>query len=199
MKKKPILIVSGIAVLVIGWIIAANLFGPNSEHGIAKEIERLQKDSIALQGDFKPKGHYTTIQDIWTEVKTIRDYGNPLRFGDTETDSIRMYRNERTANLARYNVQKSDSVLADVLPLWRAAASFALEDQLKAINANTVVKVNKEFPEYTGLEIYSIRYLNKDAVDEDVKDYNSILGALGFKSVIYATTPESIGIEYTFN
>lgn len=199
MKKKQILIIAGIVVLVVGWFIAASLFGPNSERGIAKEVDRLKQDSIALQGNFKPKGHYSTIQDIWTEVKTIKDYGSPLRYGNTDTDSVRMYSNERTARLAKYNVEKCDPVLADVLPLWRAAASFALADELKAKNSNTIVKVNKDYPEYTGLQIYSIRYLNKEAIDEDAKDYNPILGALGFKSIVYAPTPESSGMEFTYN
>lgn len=198
MKKKQIIIISAIAILVIGWFVAASLFGPNSERGIAKEVERLQADSIALNGNFVPKGKYTTIEDVWTEVKKIEDYGKPLRYGNTPTDSTRLFSNEQTASLARYNIAKCDSVLSDVLPLWRSMAMFALEAQLKSVNPNTIVKNNPDMPNYTGVEIYSIRYLSDKSIKEDAEKYNPYLGKLGFKKILYAPTPESVGTEYTY-
>lgn len=197
-SKKNLTVIVVTAVVVVGWFVSALFFGPDSERGIAKEVESLQKDSIALQGNFAPHGQYTYIQDICKEVKEIKSLGDPLRFGHTETDSIRIFNNERTAPIAKYNISKCDSILVEVLPLWRASAIFALGFELKEKNPNTVVRTNKNFPEYTGIEVYSVRYTSKEEIEKDANIYNPELGYLGFKSITYSLSPESQGLEYTF-
>lgn len=197
-SKKNLTVIIIIAVVVVGWFVAAHFFGPNSERGIAKEVERLQKDSIALQGNFAPRGQYTYLQDICKEVKEIKSLGQPLRFGNTETDSVRLFGNKRTAAIANYNINKCDSVLSDVLPMWRSAAILALGAELKSENPNTIVKTNTDFPNYTGVSVYSIRYTNKSKIEDDANKYNPMLASLGFKSITYAMSPESPGVEYTF-
>lgn len=197
-SRKNLIFIIIVAVIVVGWFIAAFFFGPNSERGIAKEVERLQRDSIALQGDFAPHGAYSQIRDIYTEVKKIQDLGNPLRFGNTEVDSTRMFDTPQTAIIARYNIAKCDSVLADVLPLWRSTAALALGRQLKENNPNSIVRFNRDYSDYSGLEIYSIRYLSKDNLEDDANKFNPILGELGFKSILYSASPNNVGIEYSF-
>lgn len=196
-SKKPIIII-GVAVLVVAaWFVASSLFGPNSERGLAQRVQRLQEDSIALDGNFKPKGDYS-LETISNEVDKIRSYGDALRYGGSEIDSARIFDNPRTAALAKYNKAKCDSVLADVLPLWRVTAIFAVSNQLKARNPNTIVKTNKDYPEYTGIEIYSIRYLSQKSQKQDAMNINPTLKELGFKSAIYAASPEAEGTEYHF-
>lgn len=197
-SEKNLTVIIIIAVAVAGWLVAAYFFGPNSERGIAKEVERLQKDSISLQGNFAPQGQYTYIQDICKEVKEIKSLGDPLRFGNTETDSTRIFNNKRAASLANYNINKCDSVLSEVLPLWRSVAIFALGAELKSKNSNTIVKTNTDFPNYTGVTVYSIRYTTKSNIEDDANKYNPLLASLGFKSITYAMTPESPGVEYTY-
>lgn len=197
-SKKNLNVIIIIAVVVVGWFVAANFFGPNSERGIAKEVERLRKDSITLQGNFAPRGQYTSIQDICKEVDKIKSLGEPLRFGNTKTDSTRIFSNKQTASLANYNINKCDSILSDVLPLWRSAAIFALGAELKSKKPNTIVKTNTHFPSYTGVTIYSVRYTNKSNIEDDAREYNPFLVALGFKSITYAMTPESTGVEYIY-
>lgn len=104
-KKNPFLIIGIIACVVIGWFILAHFFGPTSEYGTNQRIEALQKDSIALQQNHKPQGHYTRIEDVYTDVKKIRDLGNPLRYGSSEVDSMQLYSNPRTAAIAKYILQ----------------------------------------------------------------------------------------------
>lgn len=197
-SKKNLTVIVVVAVIVVGWFVAAQLFGPNSERGITKEVERLLKDSIALQGNFAPRGQYTYLQDICKEVKEIKSLGDPLRFGHTETDSTRIFSNERTAPIANYNINKCDSILTDVLPLWRASAIFALGSELRAKNPNTVVRTNRNFPEYTGIEVYSTKYTSKEEIEKDANTFNSELAYLGFKSITYSFSPESQGLEYTY-
>lgn len=195
--RGPIIIVGVAVLLVAAWFVASSLLGPNSERGLAQRVQRLQEDSIALEGNFKPKGEYS-LEDISKEVEKIRSYGDALRYSGSEIDSARIFDNPRTAALANYNKAKCDSVLTDVLPLWRATAIFAVSNQLKARNPNTIVKTNKDYPEYTGIEIYSIRYLSKKSQEQDALNINSTLKELGFKSAIYATSPEAEGTEYHF-
>ena len=50
-SKKNLTVIVVVAVIVVGWFVAAQLFGPNSERGITKEVERLTErlNSIARQ------------------------------------------------------------------------------------------------------------------------------------------------------
>lgn len=184
---------------IIGWFIAAHFFGPNSARGIAQTIAELQSDSTALQGDFWPNCEYTNLSDMITDFNKIKSYGDPFRYGHTSLDSARVYGHPRMAELARYNVAKCDSVINKASPLWRANAALLLHDQLKGINANTIVRFNKNDEDKTALEIYSIRYIIKDEIDKDADEYNYYLRQLGFKSVLYSASPDNEGIEYTFN
>lgn len=197
-KTKPFLIIGIIAVAVIAWVILAHFFGPTSEYGIAKRIESLQKDSIMLQQDHKPQGHYTRIEDVYTDVSKIKDLGNPLRYGSSEVDSMQLYSNSRTAAIAKYNIAKCDSVLEEVLPLWRIQAMMALTKMLKAENPNTIVQNNTDYEKNTGLNIYSIRYLSPEELEKDADKYNFYLANLGYRYVLYAGTPEMPGKAYTF-
>lgn len=197
--KKPIVIIFCVAATVVLWFIAAHYFGPDSQHGIAKEIERFQQDSIALQGNFSPIGSdYAYYQDIDKAVSDIRDLGDPLRFGRTEIDSTRLFSTPQTAAIANYNIAKCDSVLNEVLPQWRRTLAFTLQKQLNK-EAQTIIRMSKEYENSTGIEIYSLRYLSKDNIESDARKLNSVFHNLGFKSVVYATSPNNEGIEYTFN
>ena len=197
-SKKNLTVIIIVVVAVVGWFVAAQFFGPNSERGIAKEVERLQKDSVALQDNFAPRGQYTYLQDICKEVIEIMSLGQPLRYGNAEIDSVRLFGNIRTAAIANYNINKCDSVLSDVLPMWRSVAILAFGAELKRENPNTIVKTNTDFPNYTGVIVYSIRYTNKSKIEDDAYKYNPMLASLGFKSITYAMSPESPGIEYTY-
>lgn len=196
--KKPIIIIGCIFVAVVLWFIAANLFGPGSQHRIAKEVERLRQDSIALQADFSPVGEYTHYQDIDKAVSDIRDLGDPLRFGRTETDSTRLFGNSQTAAIANYNIAKCDTVLSEVLPQWRRLLALTLNKQLNE-EAQTIVKISQEGKDASALEIYSLRYLSKDNIESDARKYIPTLRNLGFKSLFIAASPDNEGIEYTFN
>lgn len=199
MKKKPLLIIAATVIAIIGWFVLAHYFGPTSERGIEKEVSRLREDSVKLQGNFSPRGQYDLMEDVLSDFNKIKKLGQPLRYGNTEIDSTRLFGNPRTAKIAKYNIAKCDSVLSEVEPLWRATAILTLSKILRSKNENTIIKQNDAFEEYTGIEIYSIRYLSKEELEKDAKEYNHYLMALGFKSVIYATTPESEGVEYTLN
>lgn len=178
---------------------AAHFFGPDSKIEVEKRISQLQNDSIALQGNFAPKGSYSVMRDILTDYNKIENLGKPLRFGSDEIDSIRMFSDPRMSALANYNVAKCDSVLNEVSPMWRSTAALTLGRILKSVNEYSVVKINKEYENNSGIEIYSTRYLSKDEIEKDAKEYNRILGQLGFKSVIYSLSPETTGVEYTFD
>lgn len=195
--KRPLVIIAVVALAIIGWFVAAHFFGPDSESAVASQVERLQKDSIALQGDFSPKGKYTNLRDIRSEVEKLRDLGNPLRFGSTEIDSARLFGNPKTASIAIYNIHKCDSVLEAVLPKWRAATALALADELKDKNENTIVKIDNGSSVNTKLEIYSARYISKEEMDKDAKEFNRILASLGFTKVLYSNSPQSGGVEFT--
>ena len=150
---------------------------------------------MALEGNFIPRGSYTFLSDVWRETEKIRDLGKPLRVGSSK-DSIRIYSNKHSAELARHNKDKCDSILKEVLPLWRAASLFALSAELKDKNPNTIVTNNSGKEGYNEVYVYSIRYLSDDAVKDDANKYNSMLRRLGFKKVLYAPTPEAPGWEY---
>lgn len=197
MKKKNVALIIIIAIAIIGWFVAAHFFGPDSEYGISQSVSSLQRDSIALQGNFTPRGEYVYLQDVVKEVDDIKVLGDPLRFGHTKTDSAQLFGNPRTAVIANYNIAKCDSVLRDVLPMWRSTAAFALGSELKSKNQNTIVRFNKDAPTYTCLEIYSIRYISKDEIDSDANAYNQLLASLGFTSVRYSVSPESEWTEFS--
>lgn len=197
MREKNITIFVIVILAVVGWFVLAHFFGPNSESGISQRVASLQRDSIALQNDFTPKGKYVYLRDVVKEVDDIKALGEPLRFGNTETDSVRVFGNSRTADIANYNIAKCDSVLDDILPMWRATASLALDSELKAKNPNTMVRIKKDDPNQSGLEIYSIRYASKKEIDSDAESYNRQLARLGFTYVRYAVSPESEWTEFS--
>lgn len=183
---------------VILWFVAAYFFGPNSQYGIEHKVERLQQDSIALQADFRPVGQYDYYQDIDKVVSDIRDLGDPLRFGRTDIDSTRLFGNPQTAAIANYNIAKCDTVLSEVLPMWRRLLAFTLQKQLNK-EAQTAVRMSQQHENSTGIEIYTLRYLSKEAIEKDALKYNSVFRNLGFKSVVYASSPDSGGLEYAFD
>ena len=193
LKKNKAAII--IFICVVAWFVAAHFFGPKSKYAIEVNVERLRKDSIALQDDFRPGGLYDYYQDIDKIVSDIRDLGDPLRFS---ADSIDIFGNPQTAAIANYNIAKCDTVLNEVLPLWRHTLAFALQRQLNA-ETQTVIRMSKQHKNSTGIEIYSLRYLTKENIDNDALRYNSVFRNLGFKSVVYAASPNNEGIEYTFN
>lgn len=195
-RKKTLLIIGGVAVVAL-WLIGAHLFGPNSDRGIAQRVEKLQADSVALQGDFRPKASYSHYRDVSDAVQEIRDLGNPLRYDST--DSVRMFSNPRTASLAKYNIAKCDSVLSDVLPLWRNTFALAFNKQFVGQSVAKFDEERKDTPENTTLYIYSLRYLSQDEISSDAMKFNGALQRLGFKKAIYAASPENAGIEYSFN
>lgn len=197
--KKFVTIAAIIIAAIIAWSIAAHYFGPNSERGIKKQVASLKQDSVALQENFMPKGEYTYLQDVCSEIDNLRSLGNPLRYSHTDVDSIRLFSNPITAALANYNIKKCDSVLNNVIPLWRATAVLALGRELKNNNSNTIVRVNKEYPEYTGIEFYSIKYLSSEEITNDASKYNANLKSLGFKSVLYSASPDNQGTLFTLN
>lgn len=197
--KKPIIIICCVVAAVVLWFIAANTFGPGSQHGIEKEIDRLRQDSIALQGNFRPVGsEYDYYQDIDKAVSNIRDLGDPLRFGRTEIDSTRLFGTPQTAAIANYNIAKCDTVLSEVLPQWRRTLAFTLHKQLNK-EVQTIVRISQESKDASALEIYSLRYLSNDNIESDARRYTPTLRNLGFKSVFFAASPDNEGIEYTFN
>lgn len=75
---------------------------------------------------------------------------------------------------------------------------MALTEMLKAENANTIVQNNTDYEKYTGLKIYSIRYLSPAELEKDADKYNFYLANLGYQHVLYAGTPEMAGQSYTF-
>lgn len=196
-KRNNVIIFSSIIFIVCAWFLTAHFRGPNSEYAIHQEADRLRQDSIALQGDFRPHGQYSFYQDIDTEIDKIRNLGNPLRFGNTEPDSARMFGNPILSPIARYNMAKCDSILKEVLPMWRIKFGFVLNSQLR--EKSTIVRISKDVENNAGLEIYSMRYLSKDEIDHDAIRLNGAIANLGFKKVVYALSPENNGIEYTFN
>ncbi|MBJ2160899.1 MAG: hypothetical protein JFR39_02225 [Muribaculaceae bacterium] len=198
-KNKSIRTIVIVALVIAGWFVSAHFFGPDSKIEVEKRISRLQNDSIALQGNFAPKGRYSVMRDILADYDKIKDFGRPLRFGSGESDSIRMFSDPRTSALAHYNIAKCDSVLNEVSPMWRATAALTLGRILKSANEYSVVKMNKDYENNSGIEIYSTRYLSNDEIEKDAKEYNRILGRLGFKSVFYSLSPETTGLEYTFD
>ncbi len=195
-RKKTLLIVGGIAVVAL-WLIAAHLFGPDSDREVAKRLERLQTDSIALQGDFRPKSTYSHYRDVSDAVQELRDLGNPLRYDST--DSVRMFSNPRTASTANYNIAKCDSVLSVVLPLWRRTFVIAFNQQFTGQSVAKFDEDEKGASENISLNIYSLRYLSKDEISSDAMKFNGVLQKLGFKKVTYAASPENSGLEYNFN
>lgn len=197
MRKPLTIITCGVGVVVL-WFVAAHFFGPNSQYGIDKNVEHLRQDSIALQADFRPTGQYDYYQDIDKVVSDIRDLGDPLRFGRTEIDSTRLFGNPQTAAIANYNIAKCDTVLNEVLHMWRRQLAFTLQKQLNT-EAQTVVRMSQQHENSTGIEIYSLRYLSKENIEKDRLKYNSVFRNLGFKSVVYAPSPDSEGLEYTFD
>lgn len=182
--------IAGIAVIL--YIIVASQFFPTSQEINA---ERLRDDSIALQADFRPVGQYDYYQDIDKVVSDIRDLGDPLRFS---ADSADIFGTPQTAAIANYNIAKCDSVLNEVLPMWRRLLAFTLQKQLNK-EAQTAVRMSQQHENSTGIEIYTLRYLSKEAIEKDALKYNSVFHNLGFKSVVYAPSPDSGGLEYTFD
>lgn len=178
--------------VVILYIIVASQFLPTNQE---INLERLRDDSIALQADFRPIGQYDYYQDIDKVVSEIRNLGDPLRFS---ADSIDIFGTPQTAAIANYNISKCDTVLNEVLPMWRRLLAFTLSKQLNK-EAQTVVKMSQEYENSTGIEIYSLRYLSKENIENDRLKYNPVFRNLGFKSVVYAPSPDSGGLEYTFD
>lgn len=195
--KKPIIIIGCIVAAVVLWFVAASQFGPTSKRGIEKTVEHLRQDSIALQSDFRPTGQYYYCQDIDKAISDIRDLGDPLRFGRTEVDSTRLFGNPQTAAIATYNIAKCDTVLSEVLPQWRRTLAFTMQKQLNKEN-QTIVRIPQESKDATALEVYSLRYLSKDNIENDAREYNSTLRNLGFKTVLFAASPDNEGMKYTF-
>jgi len=183
-------IVAGAIVL---WFVAEYIFGQNSSYGITKKVESLRQDSIALQADFRPVGKYSHFRDLNTEIDNLRALGNPLRYGD---DSIRIFSNPQTAGIASYNIAKCDSILDEVLPLWRVKLMFVLREQLRS--ESTIVRCSKKYENYSSLEIYLLKYLSEDAITHDAIRYNGVFNNFGFKSIVYAASPNNPGVEYTF-
>ena len=195
-KRKMIRNIIIIAVVVIGYGIIAIKFGSHSEYAINQTIEQLQKDSIALQADFRPQGTYTHFRDVDKAVDELRALGNPTLY----IDSAKVYRTPRTTALAKYNIAKCDSVLQQVLPLWRMQFIIALNYQLE-LNSETVVtttvaRISKEYSDCKGIEMYSTRYTLKSEIRNDYIKYSSMMRNLGFTHVSFAFSPESNSIEY---
>ncbi|MCF0219368.1 MAG: hypothetical protein HUK14_06270 [Muribaculaceae bacterium] len=192
-KLKTIAIVAGIVVL---WLIAATFFGPNSDWGISKTVEKLQADSVSLQADFRPHGRYTHFRDVDSAIDKIRNLAD-LHISD-ELDSARIFSNPRTAALANYNVAKCDSVLNDVLPLWRNAFVFALHNDFdKQVVIRFGTDENGKI-DNTVLLIYCLKYLSEDEIKYDALKYNGAVANLGFTQVTYAASPYNTGYSYTF-
>lgn len=195
-KNKPYIIIAVIAVAIAAWFIAAHYFGPNSQHGIRQTVERLQQDSIALQSDFRPLGQYSELSDIDKAVSDIRELGDPLRFGHTSTDSTRLFGNEATARIANYNIEKCNTVLAEVLPLWRSKALFLLQSQLDP-NSNKI-SISGNDTDTPTIELYSTQYIDEKEITKDAERYNRLFNNLGFAKATYAISPANNGIEYKF-
>lgn len=190
--------------LVVGLIVFTAIIqlttGPDTEYGIKNTIEKLQADSVALEEDYTPlKKDFSDCRDIDTYIDKLRELGHPLPYNHEEKDSIRIYSHPRMASLAKHNTLKCDSILKEVLPMWRRAFAFVFFTNLRDINESTIVRLMKSEPDDTGLEVYSIRYINEKEIREDAIKYNDIMSNLGFKKVRYAATPESPYIEYTVN
>lgn len=190
-KNKTWVWIVAAAVVVLYIIIASQFFPTNQEIN----IERLRDDSIALQADFRPIGQYDYYQDIDKAVSDLRNLGDPLRFS---ADSIDIFGTPQTAVIANYNIAKCDTVLNEVLPMWRRQLAFTLQKQLNT-EAQTVVRMSQQHENSTGIEIYSLRYLSKENIEKDRLKYNSVFRNLGFKSAAYAPSPDSEGLEYTFD
>lgn len=196
-SAKSYIIAGAVLFLALaGWFTCSYFYGPSSEIGMAHKVEMLRKDSVELQKDWRPKGRYTFVQDVASDYNKIKDLGNPARTAGT--DSATVFSKPQTAEIARYNVAKCDSVLSDVGPLWRVTASMVLSDMLRSINRNTIVRTNDEQGRYSGIEIYSIRYLSDKEMKKDAQEYNYYLKQLGFKTALYAPDPDSEGTVYTF-
>jgi len=196
MKRKPVVIIGGVAILIAAWFVAAHFFGPNSQRGINQTIERLQQDSIALQSDFRPLGQYTDYRDIDDAITNIKDLGDPLRFGHTDTDSIRLFGTPQTARIANYNIAKCDSVLCEVLPLWRSKLVFVIEKQIDP--HAEIIRISGNNTGNPKVELYTLRYLDTKEIENDALKYNGVFKNAGFKAAIYAPAPNSDGKEYTF-
>lgn len=194
--KKPIIIIGCVVATNVLWFVAANQFGPTSKREIEKTVERLRQDSIVLQSDFRPTGSYEYCQDINKAISDIRDLGDPLRFGRTEVDSTRLFGNPQTATIANYNIDKCDTVLNKILPQWRRTFALTLQKQLNK-DAQTIVRIPQGSNDATTLEIYSLRYLSKDNIENDAREYNTMLRNLGFKAVLFAASPDNEGMKYT--
>lgn len=190
--KKPVIIICCVVAAVVLWIIAASKFLPSNQEINA---ERLREDSIALQGNFSLVGsEYDYYQDIDKAVRDIRDLGDPLRFS---ADSVELFSSPQTAAIANYNIAKCDTVLSEVLPQWRRALAFTLHRQLNK-EAQTIVRISHESKDASALEIYSLRYLSNDNIESDAREYNPTFRNLGFKTVFFAASPDSEGIEYAY-
>lgn len=194
--KKPIIIIGCVVTAIVLWFVAASQFGPTSKREIEKTVERLRQDSIALQSDFRPTGSYEYCQDIDKAVSDIRDLVDPLRFGRTEVDSTRLFGNPQTAAIANYNIAKCDTVLNKTLPQWRRTFALTLQKQLNK-DAQTIVRIPQGSNDATTLEIYSLRYLSKDNIENDAREYNTMLRNLGFKAVLFTASPDNEGMKYT--
>ena len=194
--KKPIIIIGGVVAAIVLWFVAASQFGPTSKREIEKTVERLRQDSIALQSDFRPTGSYEYCQDINEAISDIRDLGDPLRFGRTEVDSTRLFGNPQTATIANYNIAKCDTILNKILPQWRRTFALTLQKQLNK-DVQTIVRIPQGSNDATTLEIYSLRYLSKDNIENDAREYNTMLSNLGFKAVLFAASPDNEGMKYT--
>ena len=80
-----------------------------------------------------------------------------------------------------------------------AALTICLKQPLSFGAKNISAKSDIFYENNSGIEIYSTRYLSNDEIEKDAKEYNRILGRLGFKSVFYSLSPETTGLEYTFD
>lgn len=192
------LILCGFVVLFCLWLVAAHLWGPKSESGINKTIKLLQRDSIALQGDFRPKDDFYTLDQVRNSVDDIRALGDIFRIeGHTHLDSVRIFENPRLARLANYNKAKSDSILIEVLPLWQAKAQKAILYSMKNKEEYTTAtpQVYYNMDEGT-IYLYSPRYIEKKNVEKDALSFNTQLKALRFKKVRYAVSRHTPYVEY---
>lgn len=197
-KKKALRLICIIVGLIILWFIAAFFFGPTSEYGINNSLERLRKDSLALQGDFSPVGkNYTHYKDIDSEINKIRDYGNPFKNCTSESDSNHILKNEKLYRIAEYNIAKCDSVLEETLPMWRQKFAFVLGSQLS--EENILVRIPNDCEYNDVIAFYSIKFLSKDTVEDFELKYKLYVRELGFKKMIIAVSPDVNGIEINFN
>lgn len=192
-RKKAVIIVSAIGIAIIAWFIGAHFFGPKSQYGIENNLKILRTDSVALQDKHLPnpswdwasfKGHY----------KDLTALGNPYK----QLDSLETIYDSRLERLASYNKERLDTILNETIDVWRRTAMLIMERELREKNEYTKIIPNRDYPDDTGIIVYSLRYADPKEVKKDASRYNYFLEVIGFKSVTYAMSSVNESKEYTF-